>query len=180
MTEPARSSSAHYCEGFAPILSGKDRVLVLGTMPSVRSLADAFYYAHPRNAFWPIMADCLNEPGLAEASVSQKKQTLQAHGIALWDVLAACERPGSLDAAITSPEANDFEALFEIHSGIKQVLFNGQKAQQLFQRWVMRHQSLPDHLDYHVVPSTSPANARLSFENKRDFWCQTLSHIPVK
>lgn len=179
MTDPLAKKQTH-CEGFAPIVSGVDQVLILGSMPGVRSLQEAFYYAHPRNAFWPMMAACLDVPGLAQAQRQTQVETLQAHGIALWDVLAQCQRSGSLDAAIAQPVVNDFERFFQTHTQIRQVLFNGQKAHQLFQRWVLPNQALPQALVYHVMPSTSPANARLSFENKRDFWCQTLSHRPVK
>jgi TDG/mug DNA glycosylase family protein len=171
------SVDAHYCQGFAPILSGSDTLLILGTMPSVRSLADAFYYAHPRNAFWLILGQCLGQVDLARASVPEKIRFLNAHRIALWDVLSACERPGSLDSAITAARANDFETLLTAEPGIRHILFNGRKAEQLFRREVLTQQTLPADLTYHALPSTSPANARLPFEKKRDFWCQTLTQV---
>ncbi|WP_019896433.1 DNA-deoxyinosine glycosylase [Hydrogenovibrio halophilus] len=178
----AESVGANYCQGFAPIRSGSDRLLILGTMPSVRSLAEAFYYAHPRNAFWPILGQCLGQADLlradlAQASVPEKIRFLNAHHMALWDVLAACERPGSLDSAITAAEPNDFETLLAAEPGIRHILFNGRKAEQLFRRQVLAQQTLPSCLTYHALPSTSPANARLPFEKKRDFWCQTLTKV---
>lgn len=162
------------CTGFAPIEPESAHLLILGTMPSVESLNQSFYYAHPRNAFWPIMAGLLNRP---LQTVEQKTHALQHAGILLWDVLAACRREGSLDSAIQTPQANDFTWIFQKHPHLKTVVFNGKAAESLFKRHVRRQQTLPDDLTYFCLPSTSPANARLSFEDKYLLWQEKLATL---
>lgn len=121
---------------FPPLARPDARILVLGSMPGRRSLDEARYYAHPRNLFWPFMARVAGfDPGLGyEARV----QALLCAGVALWDVLAACERPGSLDTAIrrASERPNAIGELLHAHPGITLVACNGGKALQLFQRHV--------------------------------------------
>ncbi|QBZ83342.1 DNA-deoxyinosine glycosylase [Hydrogenovibrio crunogenus] len=165
------------CQGFSPIVPAQPKLLILGTAPSVVSLEKSFYYAHPRNAFWPILADYFNQP---VDSVEAKKALCLENDILLWDVLSACERQGSLDSAIKQPEPNDFETLFQTYSDLKVVLFNGKAAQNLFEKQVVKKQSLPDDLMFYSLPSTSPANARLTFENKRVFWHKTLQQTLTK
>lgn len=165
------------CQGFSPIVPTQPKVLVLGTAPSVVSLKEAFYYAHPRNAFWPILADYFNQP---VDSIEAKKALCFENDILLWDVLSACERQGSLDSAIKQPEANDFEKLFQRFPDLKHVVFNGKAAEALFKKQVIKQQKLPQDLVFHSLPSTSPANARLTFENKRVFWHKTLQQVLTK
>jgi len=165
------------CEGFSPIVPTQPKVIILGTAPSVVSLEKSFYYAHPRNAFWPILADYFQMP----IETTEQKSTLcKENGILLWDVLSSCERQGSLDSAIRQPEVNDFEALFQTYSDLKAVLFNGKAAQNLFEKQVVKKQSLPEDLMFYSLPSTSPANAQLTFENKRVFWHETLQQTLIK
>ena len=180
MTEPTLNSTEdglNPCYGFSPIVPPKPKVLILGTMPSVVSLKEAFYYAHPRNAFWPILADTFQMP---IETTEQKIRICNEKGILLWDVLSACERKGSLDSAIKQPKANDFAALFQTYPDLKAVLFNGKAAQNLFEKQVIQKQSLPDDLMFYSLPSTSPANAQLTFERKRVFWHKTLQKTPIK
>jgi TDG/mug DNA glycosylase family protein len=151
--------------------------MILGTMPSAASLEESFYYAHPRNAFWPILSDYFKQP---IETVNQKIALCKQSGILLWDVLSSCERQGSLDSAIKQPEANDFEALFKNYPNLKVVLFNGKAAQNLFEKQVMKKQKLPDDLIFFSLPSTSPANAQLTFENKRVLWHETLEQVLSK
>ena len=153
--------------GFPPIAGPGARVLVLGTLPSQASLDAGQYYAHPQNAFWKIMAE------LADASGDYDARTtaLVAAGIAVWDVLASSIRPGSMDADIdmTSAMPNDFQAFFSQHESLELVCFNGQKSEQLFKRFVE-----PTMKDTKVrtarLPSTSPAYASMSFEQKLAAW----------
>lgn len=159
------------CRGFEPIIGAHPKVLILGTMPSVASIEEAFYYAHPRNAFWPIMAAYFQLP---VETLQQKRALIEQSGLVLWDVLQACERKGSLDSAIKQPEANDFAALFQTYPDLKAVLFNGKAAQNLFEKQVINKQSLPGDLLFYSLPSTSPANAQLTFERKRFYWHETL------
>lgn len=160
--------------GFAPVASSGSRVLVLGSMPGVASLKQVRYYAHPRNAFWPIAAQVLGfDPAL---DYPQRLQALQAGGVALWDVLQACERPGSLDADIRPDTLvpNDFAAFLTDHPAITRICFNGAKAAALYRRHVLP--TLPQAgLEYRDLPSTSPAHAAASFEKKLAAWRLALA-----
>ena len=147
------------------------RVLVLGSMPGVASLAAGQYYAHPRNQFWPIMGALF---GADPALPYERRLTLLTQaGIALWDVLASCERQGSLDAAIDvrSAQANDFAAFLDAHPLITRVCFNGALAATRFQRDVMPHVRA---LHMTRLPSTSPAHAGMSAADKLAAWRQAL------
>ena len=151
-------------EGYAPVADANSRLLVLGTMPSVESLRAGFYYAHPRNAFWRILADVVGAP--LPQTTAEKQALALENGVALWDVLRACTRRGSLDSAIRNAEANDFAAFFRDHARIERVLFNGAAAQRLFLRLC------PGALAGRAsarLPSTSPAYT-LSDEQKRELW----------
>lgn len=143
------------------------QLLILGSMPGDASLRAAQYYAHPRNAFWPIMGELVGAgPALAYAD---RLQALTTARIALWDVLESCARTGSLDSAISDERANDFAAFFAEHPGISRVFFNGTKAEQAFV-----HHVLPGlgktALSFRRLPSTSPANAGMSFQRKLELW----------
>ena len=153
---------------FPPVAPPDARVLVLGSMPSVESLKQGFYYGHPRNAFWRILADIYGEP--FPADIPARVSILTRHGIALWDVLESCERAGSLDSAIRSPRPNDFGTLFRRCPGIRRVLFNGATAENLF----MKHgREWLDGREHARMPSTSPAYT-LSYERKLAQWRQAL------
>lgn len=131
------------------------RLLILGSFPSVQSLAQRQYYANPRNAFWPMMAELFGiDEGLGYES---RLAALQSHGIALWDVLHSCRRAGSADAAIDpkSMVANDFGRFFADYRGITRVYFNGRTAATLFGRLVRVERALT----YQLLPSSSPARA---------------------
>lgn len=159
--------------GFAPVAAPDARVLVLGSMPGVASLKQARYYAHPRNAFWPIAAQVLGfDAGLDYA---QRLQALQAAGVALWDVLHACERPGSLDADIRRDTLvpNDFASFLDRHPAITRICFNGGKAAALYRRHVLP--TLDRSVDYVDLPSTSPAHAAASFDMKLAAWRRALT-----
>ena len=163
-----------FCTGFNPIIPTKPKVLILGTMPSVVSIEQTFYYAHPRNAFWPIIASQIGRP---LNSIEDKKQACDELGILLWDVLQSCQRPGSLDSAIQQPLANDFESLFKPFSQLKTIAFNGQAAEKLFKKEVLKKQNLPQDLVLITLPSTSPAYAAITFEDKRLLWQEKLSKL---
>lgn len=155
--------------GFAPVAADGARVLVLGSMPGVASLRQAQYYAHPRNAFWPLAARIFGFE--ATLDYGERLRALQANGVALWDVLKACERPGSLDADIRGDTLvpNDFAAFLTCHPSITRVCFNGAKAAAMFRRHVLP--TLPaSGLELIELPSTSPAHAAASFEQKRVAW----------
>jgi hypoxanthine-DNA glycosylase len=161
--------------GFPPVADTRARVLVLGSLPGRKSLAERQYYAQAQNAFWRIMGELFGaEPALP---YEQRLAALRAHGIALWDVLAAGEREGSLDSAIvpSSVVVNDFAGFFAGHRRIRAIYFNGNKAAELYRRKVeptlqARFALLPRH----VLPSTSPAHASLSRAEKLARWSAAL------
>jgi len=161
---------------FPPVASRDATVLILGSMPGVASLEAQRYYAHPRNAFWPILGEVLGfDP---ELPYRERLRALQAGGVALWDVLARCVREGSLDSDIEadSIEVNDFAGLLRRCPGITGVLCNGGAAYQLFRRRVLA--DLPEpyrQLPVRQMPSTSPANAGMRRERKLELWREALA-----
>jgi len=150
-------------ESFPPVVGSNPAVLILGSMPGVRSLAEEQYYAHPRNRFWPVLHELIQvDP---EASYRERVECMTASGVALWDVLKHCRREGSLDSSIvkTSEDANDVAGFLDRHPSIRAVALNGRKAAEVFRRRISVLASAergkgPVVLD---LPSTSPANARL-------------------
>jgi double-stranded uracil-DNA glycosylase len=157
------------CASFPPIEDATARVLILGSMPGKASLRAHQYYAHPRNAFWPIMG-ALFDAGPA-LSYEERSARLKRAGIALWDVLASCTRASSLDADIdeASIVANDFRTFLAAHPCLDHVFFNGAKAEGAFRKHV-RPQLADASLRYARLPSTSPANASRAFPEKLDAW----------
>jgi len=156
---------------FPPIEDAMATKLILGSMPGAESLKQQQYYAHPRNAFWPIMA-ALTHLNVT-ASYQQRCDAIAANGIAVWDVLKACHRPGSLDQHIDADtvEANDFCAFFSRHPNIRAVFFNGAKAEQLFNREVLPElEPRLQALSYLRLPSTSPAHAAMTLQQKIKKW----------
>jgi len=157
--------------GFPYSANSNAQIFILGSMPSRKSLADDQYYAHPQNAFWPVMAELFGfDVGLAyDARLAQ----LRTNHVALWDVAHQCIRPGSLDSAIEieSVVANDFASLFTDFPHIHAIFFNGRKAEELYRRLVwpelpIAYQSIQQHL----LPSTSPANAGMNRDQKLAAW----------
>ena len=159
---------------YEPVIDGKCRALVLGTMPSVKSLEEGFYYAHPRNAFWPMMADILGEP--RPQTIGEKKAMLLRHGVALWDTVRSCARKGSLDASMRDVELNDIGALLAAHPGIRLILLNGGEAWRLF-HWI-DPAAYAGRKVLHM-PSTSPAYT-LGYEQKRAAWRDALAGFIIK
>ena len=161
--------------GFPPIADAAARVLVLGSLPGRKSLDLREYYAQPYNVFWRIMGELFGAGPTLEYQARLVR--LRAHGVAVWDVLAAGEREGSLDSAIvpTSIVVNDFNAFFGRHRRIGLICFNGNTAAGLFRRKVQ-----PDlapewaAIERHALPSTSPAYASLRFEQKLARWAAVL------
>jgi double-stranded uracil-DNA glycosylase len=162
---------------FAPIAETDATVLVLGSIPGNASLAAGEYYAHQRNLFWTIMGELIGaHPGLP---YQDRLRILRSSGIALWDVLGSCIRNTSLDSRIESDSEapNDFKAFFLRHPNIAHVFFNGTKAKQCFLKHV--HPSLKSvSLQYQCLPSTSPANAGISYEQKLFAWHSVIRRTP--
>jgi hypoxanthine-DNA glycosylase len=153
--------------GFPPIIDPSVRVLILGSFPSVASLAAAQYYAHPQNQFWRILGNVLGEP-LAELDYARRLPLVLRHGVGIWDVLGACDRPGSLDSAIRNARANDFAALRARAPHLTHALFNGQTAGRFAPVFVAAGFAVA------VLPSTSPAHATRSYAQKLRQWRNAL------
>lgn len=161
---------------FPPVSNPRSRVLILGSMPGIRSLQEQQYYAQPRNVFWNIMGELFSAG--RELPYSERLDALRANGVALWDVLRSCERPGSLDASIVaaSAEANDFDAFFASQQKIHTIFFNGKTAQLYFMRKVASTLSRPfDDTRLIGLPSTSPAHAAMSYEDKLEQWSTAMN-----
>ena len=166
-TKVSKAASKHIVHGFEPILGAKPTVLVLGTLPSVKSLEKQQYYGHPRNTFWWIMSELC---GFSDTySYPEGVDALRQNNIAVWDVIRACHRPGSLDARIdqSTLSANDFSGFLASWPSIQVIAFNGQAASKLFSQHVV----LDDWQgDFIALPSTSPANASMTKEAKLKKW----------
>lgn len=166
--------AAPACISFPPLEGAEARVLILGSMPGVASLKAQQYYAHPQNQFWKILGSVLGfDPA---ASYASRTQHLADAGIAVWDVLASCVRPGSLDSAIDTRTAvpNDFTAFFAKHPPLRRICFNGSAAESLFMRQVLPRVPASLELEYRRLPSTSPAHASMRFEGKLERWADAL------
>ena len=167
--------SAALSVAFPPIADAAARVLVLGTLPGRKSLEMREYYAQPYNAFWRIMGELFGAgPALP---YTERMSRLRTRGIAVWDVLAAGEREGSLDSAImpASIVVNDFNAFFEQHRRIGLICFNGNTAAGLFRRRVLPGLAPKwAAIERQALPSTSPAYASMRFEHKLARWAAVL------
>ena len=154
--------------GFPPVWRPDARILILGSMPSVESLNQSFYYAHPRNAFWPILCEIFGEEA---ASVRQRRCLALRHGIALWDTVGSCLRTGSLDAAIRDPEPNDIAAFLRAHPSVERILLNGGTAEKRYKKYTAAHVALPSI----AMPSTSPAHT-MPYAKKLMIWRDALQN----
>ena len=157
--------------GFPPVARPDSRILILGSLPGERSIAEHEYYAHPQNGFWRIMQAIFGIDG----DYADRCRELAEHRVALWDVLHSSVRPGSMDADIrlASATPNDFGEFFATHTRIRLIAFNGKKAEQLFARFV-DPLGVADTIRRVGLPSTSPAYASMSFSGKLAAWRNAL------
>ncbi|WP_353146419.1 DNA-deoxyinosine glycosylase [Chryseobacterium sp.] len=155
---------------FPPLIDDQSEILILGSIPGVRSLEKQQYYAHPQNKFWRIISELLNE-GFTE-DYGERIRILKKHHIALWDVIDSCERKGSLDSEIKNEEANQIAELLEEHPNIKAIFCNGGKAYKNLQKLLGKNYRLPMFL----LPSTSPLHT-VSFEKKLEEWKRILDFL---
>ena len=156
---------------FPPVISQDSKILILGSVPGVKSLEMSQYYAHPQNHFWKIIFSLLNETFSTNYRV--RMAVLEKHGIALWDVIDSCERVGSLDSKIRNEEANDILQLLKNHPNIKAIYCNGQKSYKNIQKILKNETSIP----IVALPSTSPAYASLNFQQKLEQWKVILKDL---
>ncbi len=157
------SSDSSELTGLAPVIAPDTRILILGSFPGAASLAAQQYYAHPRNQFWKLVGALIGED-LYSLPYADRLPRLLAHRFGLWDVLAACEREGSLDSAIRNPAANDFERLHRLCPELEIVGFNGQTSGKFAPQFATQGYRTV------VLPSSSPAHMALNFEQKLATW----------
>lgn len=146
-----------------PIFNENSKILILGSFPSVKSREGHFFYHHPQNRFWKILAALFHHQPLS--SIEEKKQFLLEHHIALWDVIASCDIQGSSDSSIDHVTINDINNILQ-QTHIQTIFTNGQKAHQLYQKYCFPQ----THINDICLPSTSPANASYSLEKLIDHW----------
>ena len=148
---------------FEPIFDKNSEILVLGSFPSVKSRENNFYYAHPQNRFWRVVASVYSCP--VPSSVEEKKNMLLSNKIAVWDVIKSCEITGSADSTIKSVIPNDLSEILSV-ADIKKIYANGKTAQSLYNKYIKKNTGV----DIISLPSTSPANAAYSLEKLIKEW----------
>ena len=153
----------HQYHNIQPIYQQSSQILILGSFPSVKSREAQFFYHHPQNRFWKILAALYQSPPLI--TIEEKKRFLIEHHIALWDVIASCDIKGSNDSSIGNVVINDISSILQ-QTSIQTIYTNGQKAHQLYQK----HCLALTHIQDICLPSTSPANASYSFEKLLTYW----------
>ena len=153
--------------GLPPVIRSQTRLLVLGSFPGVASLREQRYYGHPQNQFWKILG-ALWSVDLVALGYAERLAVVRDRGLGIWDVYAACEREGSLDARIRHPEVNDFARLRALCPRLAAIAHNGGES--------FRHARATAQLGVPVLrlPSTSPANASWSFERKLAAWAEVF------
>ncbi len=159
------------CKSFKPSIYNDSKILILGSMPGVKSLEEQQYYAHPQNRFWKVMGSICNEPKLSELDYETKLKTLLNNKIALWDTIKSCKRQGSLDSDIQNETPNDIRKLLIKYPNIQTICLNGNKSYSAFKKY------FPDLLGKYnccKMPSTSPANARYSLDILIKEWATIL------
>lgn len=160
----SHGSAADAKSSFAPISAVDAHVLILGSLPGDKSLELAQYYGHPQNRFWKILAQILGKA--LPQSYEEKKALLLQSQIAVWDVAHTAHRKGSLDTAIINEVPNNLQGFIAQHPNLKIIGFNGQKAEKLYDKYFGRVEGIR----YLSLPSTSPANCRIHFEEMCERW----------
>jgi G:T/U mismatch-specific DNA glycosylase len=148
---------------FEPVYNSVSRILILGSLPSVKSRQDGFYYGHPQNRFWKLLAFLFSSP--IPKTIDEKKSFLLKNKIALWDVIHSCEITGSSDASIKNAEPNDLEKIFS-SAKIESVFTNGKTADRFYKKYCASKYEVKQI----CLPSTSPANAAWTFDRLANEW----------
>jgi len=142
---------------FEPIIDKSSKILILGTFPSIKSFENSFYYSHPRNQFFSLLADTFDEK--RPNSIDEKISLLKEHNIALWDVVKGANRKNSLDSSLKDIELNDIKSLLDKYPNIKLIAFTSKTAEKLFKK-------LNINFPTAYLPSPSPAYAKMKYEDK--------------
>ena len=153
----------HIRHTFEPVYDSRSAILILGSLPSVKSREQGFYYGHPQNRFWRVLSAIFDYP--LPDTVEAKKSLLLQERIALWDVIAACDIKGSSDSSIRNAEAADIAGLLA-KTDIRHIYANGRTAEKLYNKYIFPQ----TRREIRVLPSTSPANAAFSLEDLIDAW----------
>ena len=162
------------CKSFEPSIDNNSKILILGSMPGVKSLYEQQYYAHPQNRFWRVMSVICNEPKLYEFDYDLKLKTLLNNNIALWDTIKSCTREGSLDSDIQNETPNDIKSLLKKYPNIKTICLNGNKSYSAFKKYFL---NLLEKYNCFKMPSTSPANARYSLDKLKEEWRMHIKRL---
>ncbi|WP_288776510.1 DNA-deoxyinosine glycosylase [uncultured Eubacterium sp.] len=157
---------------FPPVYDENSEILILGSFPSVKSREMQFFYGHPQNRFWKVLAQVLNET--VPQTIPEKKEMLLRHHIALWDVIASCDIAGSSDSSIRNVVPNDLAYIIG-RSRITRIYANGAKSKQLYDKYLAKQLGI----EAVQLPSTSPANAAYSVERLLEYW-QKIIKTPEK
>ncbi|MFP3594360.1 DNA-deoxyinosine glycosylase [Chryseobacterium sp. SIMBA_038] len=155
---------------FPPFIDDQSKILILGSIPGVKSLEKQQYYAHPQNKFWKIIFELFNED--FTQNYTERIAVLKKHHIAIWDVIDSCERKGSLDSEIKNEEANQIGELLEQYPNVKAIFCNGGKSYKNLQKILGKNYKIPIIL----LPSTSPLHT-VSFEKKYEEWKVILNFL---
>jgi hypoxanthine-DNA glycosylase len=148
---------------FGPLYNDSSKVLILGSFPSVKSREQNFFYGHPQNRFWRVIASVFDQP--VPQSIEEKKQLILSSGLALWDSIASCEITGSSDSSIRNAQPNDLSIILN-NCNIERIYCNGRKSYELYQKYI-RPQTGRAAV---CLPSTSPANAQWTLEKLIREW----------
>lgn len=169
--------STHVKHSFEPVYNERSRVLVLGSMPSVKSREQGFYYGHPQNRFWSVIANIAANGAAPNVpkTIEEKRALLLASGIAVWDVLASCDIEGSDDSSIRNPEPANIESLLCAAPGIRKVICNGDKAYKMYLKFFAKQADCCGWPQAVKLPSTSPANAAWSLTRLTEAWAAELA-----
>lgn len=157
----------HVTHGFEPVYDANSRILILGSIPSVKSREQGFYYGHPRNRFWQVIARILDS-SLPE-TIEEKRKLLLEHGIALWDVIQECDIIGSSDSSIRNVKATPLGEILSIGK-IHKIYGNGKTAAKLYRKYQQERVGL----EIQELPSTSPANAAFSLDRLVEIWSREI------
>ncbi len=158
---------------FGPLYGPESRILILGSFPSVKSREQNFFYGHPQNRFWKVIAALFDQP--VPKDIPAKKDLILSHGLALWDSIASCVITGSSDASIREVRANDLRIILD-SSPIEKIYCNGRKSHEMYNKYILpvlgREAS--------CLPSTSPANAQWSLEKLTAAWAAIREDLDQK
>lgn len=158
----------HVTHTFAPVYDERSRILILGSFPSVKSREQNFYYGHPQNRFWKVLAGIYEEN--VPATIKEKQDFLLAHQIAVWDVIDSCDIVGSSDSSIRNVVPNEMDQVLS-HATIQAIYANGEKAYKLFMKYCQGDGQPP----IYKLPSTSPANAACRLERLIEIWGEKIA-----